>query len=242
MEEENKIAEEQDDNIYVYNEEDDCVEASRPATDDLDDSGPNYSQVTMDDISEVNLDKGDDASPFLIMLKVLLNPIEGWKALRRSKLTTERVQNGCFYPILAFYAISKFTSFFYKSGVGLSDVLVSAVTGFVSFFFGYFCILLILKAVIPKMLEKTSVQEFAKLFVMISLSTLCLFFSMLEIFPMLWAILIFFPMWTIYVVCRGARFFKFPDNRKIVYTGLLCVLTVGVPALIDWGLGELLPK
>lgn len=59
---------------------------------------------------------------------------------------------------------------------------------------------------------------------------------------MLWAVLIFLPVWTIYSECRGARFFKFPDNRRMTYTGLMCVLTVGIPYALAQLLQEILPK
>ena len=59
---------------------------------------------------------------------------------------------------------------------------------------------------------------------------------------MLWAVLIFLPLWTVYMVCRGTRFFRFPERRQIIYTGVLCLLIEGVPVLINWGLSQILPK
>lgn len=242
MEDKERIDTDQADNIYVYHEEDETT--SDDAHDDrhsgLDNSGPNFSQTTAEQRAEYSSDS--ETSPLKIMIKVLVNPTEGWKSLRRSGYDCEKVQNGCFYPMTAVYSASIFSRLYYAPRTSLSEVLVAAVVGFVSFFFGYFCIMLVVKAVMGKTFTRKGDEEFCRQFVMISLSTLCLFFSLIELLPMLWAILIFLPVWTIYAECRGARFFKFPDNRKMTYTGLLCVLTVGIPCLIGQVLNELLPK
>lgn len=244
MEERNKITEEQEsDNIYVYVEDGEKSSdiGLDQSYDGLDKSGPNFSQVSPDDIPEDAPDPSD-VSPLAIMLKVLINPVEGWKELRRTSLSCERVQQGCFYPMMAVYAASIFSRLYYAPRTSLSEVLVAAVIGFVSFFFGYFCIMLVIKGIMGKIFDKKSDGRFCRQFVMISLSTLCLFSSLLELLPMLWAVLIFLPVWTIYSECRGARFFKFPDNRRMTYTGLMCVLTVGIPYAIAQLLQEILPK
>lgn len=256
----NKISEEQEnDNIYVYpEEEDDNFDSSdydefapdredEEYTDresfysDLDKSGPNYSQAErVADDTKASGDGKRDKSAFLMMLKVLFNPIEGWKSIRRYKLTAEECQRGCYYPLLAFLAISKFAAFIHTPRVALNEVVVDAVTAFVSFFFGYFCIMILLNILMPERVKESVKSEFGKVFVITSLSTLCLFFSVLDIFPMLWAVLIFLPLWTIYVICRGVRFFKFPDNKQISCTAIICLLIVGVPCVLDWLLAKVL--
>jgi len=254
----NKISEEQgNDNIYVYPEEDNDNDGTYDSigytNDDeeyadeeskyskLDQSGPNYSQAerTADEMPNNGNGKNDNSS-FLLMLKVLLNPTEGWKSIRRKKLTAEECQRGCFYPLLALLAISKFAAFIHESRVNLNEVLVNAVTAFVSFFFGYFCIMILLKAMMPEKVKESISTEFGKVFIITTLSTLCLFFSVLDIFPMLWAVLIFLPLWTIYVICRGVRFFKFPEHKKISCTAIICLLVVGIPCVIDWMLSKIL--
>jgi hypothetical protein len=225
MEERIITSEEDDDNIYIYSDPDEeTEEVDMPADSTLSD----------EEISE--------ASPILHMLKVLLNPVEGWKSVRRDKLTSDNVQRNCFYPLLAILSVSQFAELFYNTRIGLQEVLVTAIGIFVSFFFGYFCIMLLLKLLMPGEAKETSTSEFGKVFVLLSLSTLCLFFTAIELCPMLWALLIFLPLWTVYAICRGARFFRFPDNRQILCTGLLCMLIIGVPVFLDWILGELLPK
>lgn len=234
-----------DTNIYIYVEEDeDTAEPDDKGDGDLDRSGPNYSQAEMPEESAAVTAKSGDGKnpiPFLLMLKVLFNPVEGWKSIRREGLSPEKTQRDCFNPLLALFAVSKFARLIYSSRVNVAEVIVSAVSSFVAFFFGYFCILMLFRLFMPKDMKATADKDYMKVFVMINLSSLCLFFTMLEILPMLWAFLIFLPLWTVYSICQGTRFFKFPENRKITYTGLLCLLIVGVPCVIDWLLGKILP-
>lgn len=248
-----------DDNIYVYPEGNDgnneppaCADTPQNGEDEgnagletyysgLDQSGPNYSQAERgEDEGRTDGDGKRDKSAFLMMLKVLFNPVEGWKSIRRYKLTAEESQRGCYYPLLAFLAVSKFAAYIHAPRVTLNDVVVDAVAAFVSFFFGYFCIMILLDILMPGGVKETVKTEFGKVFVIMSLSTLCLFFSLLDIFPMLWAALIFLPLWTIYVICRGVRFFKFPEERKISCTAIMCFLIVGVPNVLDWLLTKIL--
>lgn len=249
-----------DDYLYVYDEDDDIDEDGddkEEETEDYDDSSPlNYSHIVRegdpqpeedDDIEAYNIEDSEEDKPahpsiFLMMLKVLSNPLEGWKDLRRYKITAEDTQRTCFYPLVALVALSNFAQLVYSPRTTVAEVLMEALTSFVGFFAGYFCILILLKILLPKPADNQFETEFGKVFILISLSTLCLFFVLIELFPVLWALLIFLPLWTVYSICRGVRFFDFPDNRSIMCTGLLCVLTVGVPCLIDWGLSEVLPK
>ena len=110
----NKIEEQDNDNIYVYSEYPDNDNPSGYADKhNLDDSGPNYSQVGNNDVdlSEDHYRESSDSfgsSPFFLMLKVLFSPIEGWKSVRRSKPGIEEMQQKCFYPLLGIYSLSKF--------------------------------------------------------------------------------------------------------------------------------------
>lgn len=236
------------DNIYIYNEESRSEWQQENITDSpLDTSGPNFSQVDKGSEDSDSHDKESDdgkqsPSALRLMFKVMMNPIEGWKSVRRASLTPERAQQSCFYPLLAIMAVSKFAIIAYNPSVKLPDALVDAVCSFVSFFFGYFCLLIILKTVMPEETRHTFDSNFGKVFIIISLSTLCLFYTLADLLPMLWAILIFLPLWTIYIVCRGTKFLKLPQNKQISSTFILCLLIVGVPFVLSWLLGLVLPS
>lgn len=248
MEEDNRYKQnpEEEENLYIYQEEDDDTSES----DDMDDSPLNYSQIDEDE--EEWSDDRDDSdehdkqtgrkSVFLMMLKILSNPVEGWKSIRRAHITVEEAQQKCFYPLLALMAVCKFAALYYSPSTSISDITVEALISFVALFAGYFCIILLLKLLLPGNGGKIFDTEFGKVFVIIALSTLSFFFALIEIFQMLWAILIFLPLWTVYSVCKGIRFLNFAHDKSIRSTTLLCLLIIGVPVLIQMGLEEVLPK
>lgn len=236
------MEEQENDNIYVYTEPSKGEET-------LDDSGPNYAQSHNERkedadslVENKKVDSSEFPTPFILLLKVMLNPVEGWKAVRRSKITPEELQFKCFYPLVGLLTLSQFSELIYSSRTTLSEAVEDAVLAFVSFFFGYFLIVILLKAIMPKITTKSLDSEFGKVFVLINLSTLCLFYSVTQWLPMLWAILIFLPLWTVYLICRGTRFFVFPYNRQITCTALLCLIIVGMPTFLGWLLQKILPS
>ena len=207
------MKEEDTNNIYVYSEESDDKFVDKQGSDaPIDNSGPNYAQVDRNSV-EYNIE--DDSLEnmvsfsvvFRLMLKVMLSPIEGWKSVRRAKITSEMAQRGCFYPLLAVLALSKFVVMAYYPSLSLANAMIDAVSSFVSFFFGYFCILIISKIVMPKA-EYFQTNDFGKVLIVISLSTLSLFGTLTVLLPMLWSFMIFIPLWTIYIISRGAKFLK----------------------------------
>lgn len=253
MEEEKKDT----DNIYVYSEETDKLYSENqgesafdtPLEYEPDTSAPNYAQypeeASKDQVADGRREdypgKGG-ISVFGLLLKTMFNPVEGWKAVRRANISPETFQKECFYPLLAVYAVSKFAILAYSVKANLSEVLVDAVTSFVSFFFGYFCIVILLQHLMPKESAKTFDTDFGKDLVLLSLSSLCLFFIFTELLPMLWAVLIFLPLWTVYMICRSTKFIKIPEDRQLLTVALMNLIIIGVPILLEWGLGEILPK
>ena len=191
-------------------------------------------------------DGGDDdekegsPSAFLLMLKVLAGPLEGWKSIRRSGLKPEKVARDCFYPLCAVVAVCQFMAFFYDVETTVTKVLVNACVAFVSVFFSYFLVIVASQFLMPKGAKEAMQTPFAKVFVMIALSTLCLFYIIYELLPMFEAVIVFFPLWTVYIICQGSRFLKFPAARSTTSLFILCLLIVGVPILLGWGFDRLL--
>ena len=227
---------EDNDNIYVINEKEEI--------NDPDNSPRNYASYDdeereadeKEEVSEVKF-----ASAIGMLFKIMFNPIEGWKKLRRSKISLEALQSGCFYPLLALLAVSKFAEFFYSVNVSLTQVVSQAVIAFVSFFFGFFCVQMLLGWLLPNdMVEKVE-DKFGKEYTVVGLSTLALFAIVTNLFPMIWPILIFLPIWTLYILFKGVRFFKFLINQEMKFYILSCIAIIGVPMLIDWGLNSILP-
>lgn len=234
-----------EDNIYVYNIEDDERDETRGYYDEADDSPANYAQPEQEEVEE-STETADETGKkrgalFLLLLRTLLQPIEGWKELRRMSIKPEDLLSGLLYPLLAIVAACKFANMLYFPQTSLSEVVVEAVISFVSYFFGYFLILMVIKLVLPPVTSRVFEEPFGKNFIILSLSTLCLFSILLDILPMFWPILIFLPLWTIYIIFRGIRFFKLPETGLLRFNVIVCLAVVGVPVAIDYLLNLIMP-
>lgn len=210
-----------------------------------DTSGPNYAQAGNVPVQDADTPGGGTRKQpncFLLLLDVLLNPLEGWKKIRRAGTQAEHMQQSCFYPLLAVLAASHFAALFYSPLTTAGEAAVGGVCAFTAFFSGYFLIVIAVKAILKNNFLDPAYENWVKVFVMFNLSSLAIFFTLIELLPMLWAVLIFLPLWTVYIACRGARFLRIPDNRQILVTALVCLLLVGVPSVADSILEDILPK
>ena len=202
---------------------------------EFDSSGYNYAQAdnyVLEEEEESDEIVEKKSNILLLVLKVLFAPVEGWKSIRREKLTEQDVQSKCFYPILAILAVASFAKLIYFPKTKISEIVVNGLEEFISFFFGYFCILILFKILLPSKTRHIFDTEFGKVFILISLSTLAIFNSIMEILPMLWALLIFLPIWTVYCMWRGIRFFKLPEKGFLRFTLIVCLCVIGVPYIL----------
>ena len=208
-------------------EEDDNTEEDDDSSDEAD---PDY----------VPEDDGPKPHALLLMLRSLLTPVHGWKAIKRSGLSPDRFASECFYPLTALASVSEFGQIIYGADVPVTSLIVSALIVFISYFVGYFMILVVGRIVLRdgrKVLE----SNFGKLFVMNALSSLALFNSLVQLLPMLEPVLVFLPLWTIYVVCRGVRFLRLPRESETLVSCVLSLLIVGMPTLVGWLFSLIIP-
>lgn len=226
------MSEQDNNNIYILEEK-----KNEPG------SSSDENLIEEDDVDETEGDEEEDKrrSVFLNLLEIMFNPVEGWKKIRRNKITVEEIQSGCFYPLLAVLAVSQFVDYFYTGNFNLGALVTEAVVAFVSYFLGYFCIMLVLSLVLPKEIFANIEDNFGKVYVITGLSTLVIFSIFTELLPMLWPVLIFLPLWTVYILYKGSRFFKLEESKELKFMIISCAVIIGMPYLIDWGLNQILP-
>lgn len=250
---------EEENDGYVYNIEEEDISANteeyvlEEEPDRKDSSAEEYvidDEMPDDDI-EVETEEESEAwrgdtcesrpSAFGLLLKVLSNPVDGWKAVKRSKYSVDSFAAGCFYPLLGLAAVSEFTALFYESDSTLSSLLVPAVITFITFFFGYFSVLLFGEFLLPRETRKTLHTYYGKEYVMINMSTLAVFYILFRLFPIVGPILAFLPLWTIYITCKGVKLFRVSPEKETRTCGMLSFLMLGCPIFWNWIFNELLP-
>lgn len=198
-----------------------------------------------DDIAESEKsnvqDSGERPNAFRLFLKVVFTPVEGWKAMRRSKITADEMARGCFYPVLAVLALSCFMQLVYVPDIALSDVLMTALMQFLGYFLGYFVILLFCQTLLPADCRKPFTGDFGKVFIMTALVCLASFTISRMVLPMFDPILILLSLYVIYLIFRGVKFLRAPERYNTLLIVVLSLLTIGVPALIIWVFSLMLP-
>lgn len=179
--------------------------------------------------------------PFRLMLGILAGPVEGWKAVRRCHISTRATLSGLLYPMTGVAAASCFATLFYDPNATIADIVKQAVTLFMAFFFGYYLILLCAR-VLPGFGRSGADEEndFDKTFIAFSLSTFILFQTFYQLLPMLEPVLVFLPLWSVYVICRGIRFLRLPAALDTRASIILSALTIGIPVMLIWACGRLL--
>lgn len=228
---------EDNDNLYVIEEE---------REKEIDKSPRNFAAYNLENEEEQEEDsEGEELivsrkSAFGVLFRIMFTPVEGWKTLRRNKFSPESLQSGCFYPLLALLAMSKFVEFFYSVNVTLSEVVTQAVISFVAYFFGYFAIQMVMSWLLGEGLKEKYDTIFGKNYTIMSLSSLVLFSILINLLPMLWPVLIFLPIWSLYFMFKGVKFFHFPEGKEMKFYVMASASFIGVPLLIDWALNSIL--
>lgn len=219
---------ETDDNRSEEMEEYDSTDPSNEETD---------SEEELEDDSEDSEDEDDEeetdkkrGSAFALLFKILSTPVEGWKELKRRKYLPEDIASGIFFPSIALASISVFAEMIYTT-VGVSECLMGALNAFISFFFGYFTVILLSGIILPKSSKGVIKKDIGKEFVMVNLSTLALFYAAIKLFPMIDPVLVFLPIWTIYLIYKGVRILRIPEGVETRTKILFTFLIIGAPLL-----------
>lgn len=179
-------------------------------------------------------------SPMRIMLKTMLTPVEGWKALKRARFSTDDFAARCFYPLVGFAALAEAAAMIYEANVGLADWAVDGVVAFVTFFFGYFTAILAGGILLPRKSRDLLSKNIGRQMVMLSMATLTIFWALIQLVPMFEPVLVFLPIWTIYLIYKGVRVLRVPDDVASSTTGIICMLVIGAPLMWYWILTEVL--
>lgn len=175
-----------------------------------------------------------------ILPVIMTMPAAGWKKLTLQGPSPELATIRFFLPLCILSGASVFFSLFYP-GIGLSAeenpftiLLVNAVIQFCSFFIGYYMALVMAKVFLPKEDRWISSSSYGKLLIMTGVATLAIFHILFEAFPMLDFILVFLPLWTIFIQFRGLEHTEFRSDKRILAIAVICLVTITGPTLIEW--------
>lgn len=174
-----------------------------------------------------------------LFIRVLSNPVDGWKALKRSRHSVEKFSMRCFYPLVLLASLSEFATLFYDPDVKPEDLIIPAIITFIVFVFGYFTALICSGLILPKETRQTFHTSFGKEYLMLNIATLALFYSLFNFFPIAGPILVFLPLWTIYIACKGVKLFRIPEEKNACSCVLISFAIIGCPVFWNWVFNDL---
>lgn len=185
--------------------------------------------------------KATATSVLLYFLKMFVSPVNGWKSVKSAALRSEDVAARLFYPSLALISVGEFLKLIYNHALTVTELLQDAVITFVAFFAGYFSILFLVDFIFAKDVRAKITTEFGKTYILMNLTTLVIFYLVYEIIPLAAPVLVFTPIYTLYIIIKGAKCLRVPEHS---FTSTICKLTaliIGVPMLIYYIFDALMP-
>lgn len=176
---------------------------------------------------------------WLAFARTLLQPIEGWKALKRLHLAPQKFNSLVFFPALALAAVVRLLAAIFWQDLGLQQALPLALDTFCAYFFSYFLTLILIKVLLPMDTRDLFDTDFGKNFVASAMTSLTLFDVLCQGFPMLQPVFVFLPVWTIFSIVKGTRILGVDEHRRVQTDTILSALTIGLPFGCFWLLGEI---
>ncbi len=201
----------------------------------LEDEDENEIEIGVDTPEKIG-----ESSLFTSIFKILSNPVDGWKNLKRSKFSVEKVAVRIFYPILAIAALSEFMELFYNTDVNFADIIAISIITFITFFFSYFTVLLAGSFLLPEVCRKVLHSNFGKEYVMINITTLALFYFLYKVFPLAGPLIAFLPLLTVYIAYKGIKLFRIPYEKETLSCCIIVGLLIGAPLGWNWIFSDIL--
>lgn len=174
--------------------------------------------------------------PLVMLLRMFVSPVKAWKDLCKYALASEKsaetFASKCFYPLIALATASNFMRMIYDPEIKLNAELVSALVVFLSFFIGYFLVFSVCKLILPEDAKEKIDSNFGRIYIMVGMSTLAIFLTIGEFLPDLDALLVFLPLFTVYISARGAKYLRIKEAGESVTGWMTALLEIFVPYAI----------
>lgn len=233
----------EDDELGIDAHNDQSMEYHLPEDDEPEERSDEIAEEDDDDpLAWKGERKESKPTGFGLMFKIMSNPMEGWKQLKRSKFSVEKLSATLFYPLIVLAGLSNLTALFYDTGNETGEIITSVIFTCITFFFGYFTAILAGGVLLCKEAKEVLRTPFGKEFIMMGVSTLALFYILFRLVPMAAPIIAFFPIWTVYAMSKGIRMLKVPKEKEAKNIAFLAILVIGSPILWDWILSKMIPQ
>lgn len=175
------------------------------------------------------------------ILEILLNPVNGWKRFHTLKQKPGYVAMHSLFPVALLAGLSEFSALIFDGRESVAALFKSSLITFLAFFFGYFLIRTAADFLLPSDARKIIRTDKGRNFLLVVVTTLAFFSALPNFLPMLEPILVFLPLWTLYIIFRGMKALRIGKDKETITATILCILVIGIPLLCSRILDDILP-
>lgn len=188
-----------------------------------------------------NKPKSNFGNLLMMFFRLFISPIDGWKKIKGASINVDLLCRKLFYPLIAIVSLAEFIQIFYNVDITVSSALQNAIITFVSFFLSYYTILFCADFIFKPEVRAKVTSNFGKIFIVMNLLSLILFYFIYEIFPIAGPILVFTPIYTIYLIIKGIKYLRIPVDNTNHTSVILISLIIGLPMLIHYLFSLIMP-
>lgn len=176
-----------------------------------------------------------------IVPHIMITPAQGWETVKECGPMPEIATIRFLLPLCLLTGFSVFFSALYPQYNSFSSdesaftvLLVNGVVQFCAFFIGYYLALVMAKLFLPKDVRTLPSSRYGRLLIMTGVASLAFFHVVYEAFPMLDFILVFLPLWTIFILFKGMERAEERSEKHILAIAVVCLVTIAGPTITEW--------
>lgn len=191
----------------------------------------------MEDFESYNIEEEKVArrhTMWSLVPRIMVSPLSGWEATRKSGPNPVVAILRFLLPICLLAGGSEFFTLLYQVQVSLPDLMVNSVVVFFSYFLGYYISLLLAKLILPAVSKDFPLTDYGRLLTTASIGTLAFYRILFQAFPMFDFIIEFFPLWTVFLIYKGMKIADIDPDRSAFSMGVMCVVIICSPSLVEW--------
>lgn len=174
-------------------------------------------------------------------LHLLIAPRLGWRDIKAARFRVEDYARTLFYPLLALMAACRFVDMFYFHDAHTGTLLQKALAAFVAGFAGYHLVCLLARTILPAAGRIKIAKAFGHIYILTVMSVLAVTMTLSELLPWLGAMLIVLPIYAAYIMVKGVRLLRVPDEERTLTAVIMTMLCMGVPSIIYFLLELVMP-
>ncbi|WP_455496601.1 YIP1 family protein [Coprobacter sp.] len=168
-------------------------------------------------------------------------PGKAWQDISSKKESSTTFLNGYLYPIMGLTALSVFANLF-SDQFTLERALKLMTINFVKFFVGFYIASFLIDELLQKFFEREKNPKQVQLFAGYTLSVYMLITIFLNLLIGMFSFLRFAPLYIIYVIWEGSKYYMdINENKRLLFVVLASLILLFSPDIIERFMFILMP-